>query len=574
MNKYIAIIAWILWIGFLGDARAADLPPDLILLHGRIYTQDSHRSVAQAIAIRGNTIIAVGTDAGVSALSGHRTRVIDLGGQAVLPGIIDAHIHPASSAIDLDRCSLDDKRLTRSEVIAAIGKCLKEHPVGASHWFAVASVNPIGLTLSLEDLDAIRRGPLVLFCADGHTQWANSAALEAARITASSKDPPDGLIERDAAGRPTGTLRDGAATVDRFIPPPGIEYEASLLEKAFNLMHAAGITSVQDASVGEHDMQVYKRLYDTHRLRMRVRASYLLKDLSEPADGLVARAVEFRKKWSVDPDFLRADAVKIFADGVIEYPTQTASLLAPYLDSDGHPTNNRGPSYFAQDNLDRIVAGADAAGLTVHIHAIGDRAIRASLDAFAAARRQNGALGNRGQIAHVELIDPADIRRFRELDVIANLQLLWARRATYVAGGTVPYLGPERSQYLYAARSLRDSGALIVGGSDWDVSTFNPFEAMEHAITRAQSRGQEPLYPEQAIGIQDIVDAYTINAAFALKQERTTGSLEPGKRADFIVLDRDIFTIDPFDLHDTRVRMTYLDGREVYSTARSPASRR
>jgi len=172
---------------------------------------------------------------------------------------------------------------------------------------------------------------------------------------------------------------------------------------------------------------------------------------------------------------------------------------------------------------------------------------------------------NRDQIAHVELIDPADIPRFKELEVIANLQLLWARRAIYVSIGTLPYLGPERSRYIYAARSLRDAGAMIVGGSDWSVSTFNPFEAMEHAVTRAQARGQEPLFPEEGIRLQDIVDAYTINAAYALKQEKTTGSLEPGKRGDFIVLDRDIFTIEPFDLHETKVLSTYLDGRVVYT---------
>ena len=191
------------------------------------------------------------------------------------------------------------------------------------------------------------------------------------------------------------------------------------------------------------------------------------------------------------------------------------------------------------------MSAADAAGFTVHVHAIGDRAVRSTLDAFADARRRNGVHDNRDQIAHLELIDPEDFARFKELGVIANFQLLWATRESYITSATLPYLGPERSRHLYPARSLRDAGALLAAGSDWSVSSFNPFEAMEHAITRREDRGQEPLLPEQSISIQDIVDAYTINAAFALKQERTTGSLEPGKRADFIVLDRDIFAIDP-----------------------------
>jgi predicted amidohydrolase YtcJ len=330
-------------------------------------------------------------------------------------------------------------------------------------------------------------------------------------------------------------------------------------------MRATGITSVQDAAVDEHLMQIYKRLYDTHRLKMRVRGSLHLKNLRESAEILIDRAIKFRTKWAIDPDYLRADAVKIFADGVIEAPSQTAALLGPYLDADGHPTRNRGPSYFTQDNLNRIVAAADAAGLTVHVHAIGDRAVRSALDAFAYSRRREGVRDNRDQIAHLELVNPADFSRFKELGVIANFQLLWAERDDYIVKGTLSYLGPERSRYLYPARSLRDAGALIAGGSDWSVSSFNAFEAMEHAVTRAEGRGRPPLLPEQSIALQDIVDGYTINAAFALKQEHTTGSLEAGKRGDFIVLDRDIFAIDPFDLHDTKVLSTYLDGREVYA---------
>jgi predicted amidohydrolase YtcJ len=557
-------VALVALVGFPVFIAAGNAPAELLLLHGRIHTQDSNRGVVQAMALRGNTIIAVGTDQVVSALKGPKTKTVDLAGRTVLPGIIDAHTHPAGSAITLDLCSLEDKIVTPDEVRAKLIECLHEHPVEDKRWFEVVAVNPTHLSLTLADLDAITRKPMILYGADGHTVWLNTAALQAAHITAATKDPANGRIERDATGNPTGALRDGAADFAGVVPQPTIEYEAAELVKAFDAMHAVGITSVQDASVGDHEMQVYKRLYDSHRLSMRVRGSYLLEDLHTPADVLIKQAVDFRKKWAINPEFLRADAVKLFADGVIEYPTQTAALLAPYLDANGHPTDNRGPTYFTQENLDRIVTGADAAGLTVHIHAIGDRAIRASLDAFSAARRQNGRLDNRDQIAHVELIDPADIPRFNELGVIANLQLLWARRAIYVSIGTLPYLGPERSRYIYAARSLRDAGAMIVGGSDWSVSTFNPFEAMEHAVTRAQERGQEPLFPEEGIRLQDIVDGYTINAAYALKQEKTTGSLEPGKRGDFIVLDRDIFTIDPFDLHETKVLDTYVDGREVY----------
>jgi predicted amidohydrolase YtcJ len=552
----------------LGFAAAAAAPPaDLVLLHGKIHTEDGTRSVAQALAVRGNTIVAVGTDEAINALIGPGTRRVDLGGRVVLPGIIDAHTHPAQSAQDLGKCSLEDKALQPADIKIRVAKCLKDQPGDKARWFEVASVNPSGLTLTLADLDSMLPDrPLLFSGSDGHTAWVNSAALNLAHITADTKDPVGGHIERDAAGKPTGTLRDSAAEIAYAAKPSaGLDDEASRLDKALQMMRAIGITSVQDAAVDDGMMQVYKRLYDTHRLNMRVRGSYYLKNLHESAAVLIGRAVKFRAKWAIDPDYLRADAVKIFTDGVIEYPSQTAALLEPYLDGHGHPTKNRGPSYFTQDNLNQIVSATDAAGLTVHIHAIGDRGVRSALDAIAEARHRNGALDNRDQIAHLELVEPADFPRFKELNVIANFQLLWAMRDSYVENATIKYIGPERSRYLYPARSLRDAGAMIVGGSDWGVSSFDAFEAMEHAVTRSEAKGRPALLPEQSLTLQDMVDAYTINAAFALKQERTTGSLEAGKRGDFIVLDRDIFAIDPYDVHRTQVRATYLDGREVYS---------
>ena len=567
MKNRISVAASLLSLILAAVAAAAEPPAELILLHGKIHTQDSHRSIVQALAIRGNTIVAVGTDQTVSALQGPKTRRIDLAGRTVLPGIIDAHIHPAESAQDAGKCSLNDKTLTPVEIRARVAVCLKANPGEPESWFEVVQVNASGLTLTREDLDSMLRGrPILLSSSDGHTAWVNSATLRAVQIGAASKDPVGGRIERDPNGNPTGTLRDAAiAAALAARPPASLEHEASELKKAFDAMHATGITSVQDAAVDDHDMRIYKRLYDTHQLNMRVRGSFSLEHFHEPAKTLIDRAIKFRAKWAIDADFLRADAVKIFADGVIEFPSQTAALLEPYLDTAGNPTGNRGPTYYAQDNLNHIVGAADAAGLTVHIHAIGDRAIRGALDAFADSRKHHGPFDNRDQIAHLELIEPADFPRFKELGVIANFQLLWAERDPYIVKGTLPYLGSERSRLLYPARSLRDAGALIAGGSDWSVSSFNPFEAMEHAVTRCEARGKEPLLPEQAIGLQDIVDAYTINAAFALRQEHTTGSLEPGKRGDFIVLDRDIFAIDPFDLHATRVLATYLDGREVYA---------
>jgi predicted amidohydrolase YtcJ len=541
-------------------------PADLVIWHGKVHTQDATRSVVQAVAVRGNSIILAGSDDEARALIGPGTRTVDLEGRVVMPGIIDAHTHPAMSAQDMDKCSLEDKPVTPRDVKRQVSRCLKEHPGSPAQWVEVVMVNPSGLTLSASDLDAIVSDrPLLMTGSDGHTSWLNTRALQATHITAATADPAGGSILHDAKGQPTGTLRDNATLLaDAVKPPADIEYQTAQLSKALDAMRATGITSVQDAAVDENMMQLYKRLHDAHQLNMRVRGSLYLKDLHEASASVVNRAVAFRARWAVDPDFLRADAVKIFADGVIEYPSQTAALLEPYLDAKGHKTANRGPSYFDAKELDLLVTAADAADLTVHIHAIGDRAVRCSLDAFAAARAANGARDNRDQIAHLELIDPADFGRFKQLDVIANFQLLWAQDDDYTRGATVKYIGPTRAKYLYPARSLRDAGAVIAAGSDWGVSSFNAFIAMEHAITRAEKRGRPALLPEQSLLLQDIVDAYTINAAFALKQEKTTGSLEPGKRADLIILDRDLFALNPYDIHDTAVVATYLDGREVY----------
>ncbi len=546
--------------------RVFAAPADLVFLHGRIHTENPARQIVQALAVQRGRIVAVGTDADVTRWVGPETRTIELAGRVMLPGLIDAHTHPAESAQEMDKCSLGDMPLTLAIIRDKVAACLRRNPGDAGGWFEVVQVDPSGVALSRAALDQMLADrPLLFSGSDGHTVWVNSVALKAAGITPATKDPPGGRIERDRAGDPTGTLRDNATYLAlRHMPAPALSDEAERLDRAFDEMRAIGITAVQDAAVDAHLMSIYKLVYDHHRLRMRVRGCYHLHDLSAPAGDVIDAAAKFRAAWAIDPDYLRADCVKIFADGVIEYPTQTAALLAPYLDGAGHSTTNRGPSYFTQANLNQIVAAADRAGFTVHVHAIGDRATRSTLDAFAFARSQNGVTDNRPQIAHLELVDPADFPRFKTLGVIANLQMEWAERDDYMDAATIPYIGAARARFLYPARSLRDAGAYIVGGSDWSVSTFDPFVAMEHAITRAAGKGQKPLLPEQAINLQDMVDAYTIKAAHALKAEATIGSLEAGKRADMVILDRDIFRADPEDVHATKVVATYLDGVQVY----------
>jgi len=303
---------------------------------------------------------------------------------------------------------------------------------------------------------------------------------------------------------------------------------------------------------------------------MRVRLAILVDDPNDDSDKAVAKLLDKSHDVNadhVDPNFLRAGVVKVFADDAMEYPSQTAALLAPYLDANGKPTKSAGELYFDPDpkHFARLVTKLDAKGLTVHVHAIGDRAVRATLDAFAAARNANGDKDNRHSIAHLQLVDPADFPRFKELGVIADFQLVWARREPATKEALEPYLGPVRYRHLYPAGSLHAAGAMIVGGSDWDVTSYNPFCAFQTAVTRSGGRDQEPLNIDEKIPLTTAVDAYTINAAFAMKQDTTTGSLEVGKRADLVVLDRDIFSVDPYTIAKTKVLATYLDGRLVYS---------
>jgi predicted amidohydrolase YtcJ len=539
-------------------------PANIVFLHGRIHTQDAARHVVQALAISGNTIAATGTDESLQRWIGRATRVIDLGGRTMLPGLIDAHVHPAESAEDLDHCNLQDAPLTLATLRNGIAKCLaaqNDHePV-----LTIDGVNPSDLSLKRSDLDSLAGArPLLLSGSDGHTIWINSAAMRLAGITAATPAPHGGRIEHDADGNPTGTMRDSATDlVIARLPPPDVAANAGRTARVFDQMHAVGITAVQDARVNPRIMATYKQLYDTHRLDMRVRGCFHLADLSRPAGALIADAIKFRAAWAIDPALLHADCVKIFADGVIEFPSQTAALLTPYLDRSGKPTTNTGPTYATQDNFNMIAAAADRAGLGVHVHAIGDRAVRSALDAFAYARAANGVTDNRHQIAHLELVDQADVPRFHALNVIANLQLDWAEHDPYIDNATIPFIGPRRAQELYPARSLGDAGAIIAGGSDWSVSTFNPFIAMQHGMNRTGETGG-PLLPEEGLTLQNMVDAYTINAAYALKSESLIGSLEPGKRADLTIIDRDIFALQPDAIARTIVTATWFDGRQLF----------
>jgi len=542
-------------------------PADLVLRNGRIYTLDDARTWAEALAIDDGRIVFVGPDAGVDALVGPETRFVDLEGRMVLPGFHDSHVHPVSGGVELGQCNLNGLA-TREGLYAAIEECAARTP--DEEWLAGGGWDlplfPNG-NPDRSDLDRLSPDqPAYLSSADGHSAWVNSRALDIAGIDATTPDPPNGRIERDPkTGEPTGTLRESAsALVSKHLPPLGPEDYVEGLKRALRMANGFGITSLIEASARDRTLEAYAALARSGELTARVRVSLTVDESKD--ESQVDELIQMRARYQADG--IRADAAKIFADGVIE--SGTAALLEPYLDF-GH----RGELNFTPEVLDRIVSRLDKEGFQVHVHAIGDRAIRASLDAFEKARSANGQRDSRHHISHIELFHPDDIPRFRSLGVVANFQPLWAFADSYITDLTEPQLGPERSRWLYPIKSLKDSGAVLAAGSDWSVSSMNPLDAVQVAVTRRDLTAPPgPSWiPEERVDLDTILAAYTRGGAYLQHEEALTGSLEVGKRGDLIVLEKNLFDVPETEIHRVRVLLTLLDGKEVFRDPSFPPSR-
>ena len=535
---------------------------DLILDNAFIYTMDGARSIAQCIAIANGKILFVGSNAGAASFAGPMTRIVDLSGKMVLPGFHDCHAHPATSYLEQQGCDLADLE-TKEQIFKTISTYVQEHPekkwITGGGWqspiFPEAAPNK-------EDLDRlVPDRPAMLSSQDGHSVWLNSAALKAAGINADTPEPLNGRIERkENSNEPTGTLREAAIKLAKAVAPKASQAdyrEAALAAQSeFNKF---GIVSVQDACVDEPLLKAYADLDDNNLLTMRVQASLLV----EPGDA--DARVEEIKKWRAkyNGNLLKGNSVKLFCDGVIE--TKTAAWLEPYI-SDKRAPSTSGILNFPQNVLNAIVTRFDAEGFQVHIHAIGDAAIRSALDAHNEAQTANGWRDRRHHIAHLQLIHPQDLPRFRDMNIIANYQPFWAFRDKYISEQTEPQLGPVRSRRLYQIGSMFASGALVVAGSDWNVTTQNPLDAIQVAVTRCglDKPATTVMMPDERVSLPQILAAYTINGAFLARNEKETGSLEVGKSADIIVLDRNLFSIPAAQIHKTKVLLTLFRGREVY----------
>ena len=539
-------------------------PADLVLRNGRIYTLDDARTWAEALAVDDGRIVFVGPNAGVDAFVGPETRFVDLEGRMALPGFHDSHVHPVSGGVELGQCNLNGLA-TREGLYAAIEECAARTP--DEEWLAGGGWDlPLfpGANPDRSDLDRLSPDqPAYLSSADGHSAWVNSRALDIAGIDATTPDPPNGRIERDPkTGEPTGTLRESAsALVSKHLPPLGPEDYVEGLKRALRMANGFGITSLIEASARDRTLEAYAALARSGELTARVRVSLTVDESKD--ESQVEELLKLRARYQAEG--IRADAAKIFADGVIE--SGTAALLEPYLDF-GH----RGELNFPPEVQDRIVTRLDKEGFQIHVHAIGDRAIRASLDAFEKARSANGTRDSRHHISHIELFHPDDIPRFRSLGVVANFQPLWAFADTYITDLTEPQLGPERSRWLYPIKSLAESGAVLAAGSDWSVSSMNPLDGIQVAVTRRDLTAPPgPTWiPEERVDLDTILAAYTRGGAYLQHEEALTGSLEVGKRGDLIVLEKNLFDVPETEIHRVKVLLTLLDGKEVYRDSSFP----
>ncbi|HET9248624.1 MAG TPA: amidohydrolase [Actinomycetota bacterium] len=542
---------------------------DLALVNGRVYTVDAARRWASAVAVSQGRIVGVGTDADVRDLIGPGTEVVDLGRRMLVPGFQDAHVHPPSAGFEMLHCNLseayDVDDYTR--IVAAYASGHPDEPwVVGGGWSM--DVFPGG-NPTKEILDGVVPDrPVFLMSRDGHSAWVNSKALETVGITKETPDPVDGWIVRDGAGEPAGTLHEGAfVLVERRVPDPTPSDWVDGLREAQRHLHALGITAWQDAIVGGSypTLEAYVELARSGELTARV-VGALWWDRHrgvEQVDDLLA----LRERGRVGR--FGATTVKIMQDGIVE--NFTAAVLEPYLDADGRPTTNRGTSFVEAEDLKVAVSRLDAEGFQVHVHAIGERGVREALDAFEAARDANGPNDHRHHIAHLQVVHPDDVPRFRELGVVANAQPLWAVNEGQMLHLTIPFLGPERSRWQYPFASLVRSGAVLAMGSDWSVSSANPLWEMHVAVNRTAPSAYEygggtgePFLPDERLDLPTALAGFTINSAYVNHLDHLTGSIEVGKRADLAVLDRDVFAHPVQEIAEASVVLTFVDGKRVF----------
>ena len=566
------------------DAETQAREVDTVLRNGFVYTVNDEQPEAQAVAVDDGKIAFVGSDGGVREYVGPDTRVVDLQGRMVMPGLVDSHVHPVDGGLELSQCSLEYQGLTEEQFRSRIAECLRQtQDQEPDAWLEVVAwpeseTQPPGTTLTKAALDGLKtQRPIIVYGTDGHKALVNSRALELSDIDASTPDPPDGSIVRDESGGPTGMLNDDAiGLVTKLVPSDTHADRVRYAQRAVDTLNEHGVTTVFDAGSGVNELRAYSELQSNGRLTLRTRAAAVFGgEDAEHIDWSIEQLQ--RRSDEYGEERLAVGAVKIFVDGVLEHPAKTAALLEPYLENVGdeknpewEPGEDRGPLYVPPDDLRRMVTALDRAGWQVHFHAIGDRAVREALNAVEAARHANGAegWGNRHTITHLELVHPGDVQRFAGLRVVANMQMQWFQRDGYTVENSKPYIGEDRFDRLYPAGSLVESDTRLAASSDWPVDPLFPFYAIERGVTRTAEGWYgypgKPLNAGQSLSVQTALEAYTLNGAFQLSLADEVGSLEAGKLADLIVLDQNLLEVPADRIDQTKVLMTMVDGEVVH----------
>ena len=545
-------------------------PSNLILINAKIYTVNDQQPWAEAVVIKEGNIIFVGNDHDALQYEDSNSQIKDLQGKMLLPGFHDIHVHPVHGGVTYLQCNLSEIRGLENLLIK-IQSCADNNP--NSEWllgggWAVDNFAADALP-DKKLLDQIMPNkPVSLKSSDGHSLWVNSKALEISNISAQTKDPVNGKIERyNQSNEPSGLVHEDSAMMLVMQNQPELS-EKELIEGlrfARNLFHSYGITGVQDAILklepGDpyYGLNAYKYLESNNELNLHVVTAMFWKN-GQPLEPQLRNFIHVKNQHK-ESELIHISAIKIWQDGVIE--TYTAAMIEPYSDRED---NVRGELQNAPKDLNYAVAALDAEGFQIHFHAIGDRAINVAFNSLENARNINGIRDSRHHISHIQVFQEEDINRFVELDVVANFQPLWAIRDEYITEHTYSKIGTQRSQWLYPIGSVHRTGAKIGFGSDWYVTSVNPLDGIEAAVTRLEPNGLTniPLGKNEEIDLATAIKAYTINGAFVNFLEHKVGSIEPGKQADLIVLDNNLFDIPSSQINETKVLATFFNGLLVH----------
>ena len=571
-------------------AHAAQAPADTVYSNGYVYTVDAKDSVRQALAVRAGRIVYVGDNAGAKALTGKATRVIDLHGRMLMPGLIDGHMHPQSGGSRLLKCSLNYENLTLAQFQSRIQACLdKDRKAGADSWMVVVNwfqqgMLPDGVETTAATLDALKtERPVIVRSSFGHSSLLNSRGIKVAGVARDTADPAGGKITRDAKGDATGLLEDAAQDMAmNLLPPLTVAENLQASSAALAALRKQGITTFLDAYTDPETMTAFADLHKQGKLTARAHFAVLV-DLDKGAtpQSAVAELLKQQKQFDQGPTVvapsMQVRHAKLFMDGVISAPAFTGAMLQPYLVNKGTPEKpdwqpgaSTGPAvYFSQEALKATLTELANARIDPHIHVDGDRAVRVSLDAIEYLRTTPAGKNVRPVLAHDEIVAPSDYARFAKLDVTPVLSFQWGKPAPDTVGGLKNYMGPARYAIVEPQELLRKAGARVAYGSDWPVDPLDEWFALKVGVTRtaAPDAGKEyagTLTSQPAMPRAEALRAITLNAAYTLRQEALTGSLEVGKLADMIVLDRNFFTIPAEDIANVKVLQTVVGGKIVY----------